>query len=433
MHLGYEATGHLVTEYVLFPDPELLEDVELLFQVPDVIVSLANSGLAVCDGDDVRHIGALCEVFFMFNPACGYTTRSEVGLHNTRYETPVCWGSQWTRKHWEEPLSSREYSPTYRRAPSDIMKALLSPNGFLAPLVEGCGETVEGLQLDVHLRRNDEVHVYCGLTRILRVRRNRNNTVTVSAHQAYSNQDCAKPLLRQWTTSEVQEFRQALHNYVSQVQVPERHRDQEGRLQAEWSRIKEPWTPFDREAVLEYRTKEESNNARQFQQLDRAHTEVECIAESQRKSSRQRDVWAMPEAGGREVDQLAVDADGRLVLVELKSATATPSAVYYAPYQLLRYVWEWHRALESVLPRLQELVDARVDLSMTHESIPKLSGDLRAGVCFDRELATEEVRVRYERVLELVNRYLPKGVPEIETWTMSDVPSLVDSAGQYPV
>ena len=329
-------------------------------------------------------------------------------------------------------MSSREYSPTYRRAPSDIMKALLSPNGFLAPLMELSWKTVEGLQLDVHLRRNDEVHVYCGLTRILRVRRNRNNTVTVSAHQAYSNQDCAKPLLRQWTTSEVQEFRQALHNYVSQVQVPERHRNQEGRLQAEWSRIKEPWTPFDREAVLEYRTKEESNNARQFQQLDRAHTELECIAESQRKSSSQRDVWAMPEAGGREVDQLAVDADGRLVLVELKSATATPSAVYYAPYQLLRYVWEWHRALESVVPRLQELVDARVDLSMTHESIPKLSGDLRAAVCFDRELATEEVRVRYERVLELVNRYLPKGVPEIETWTMSDVPSLVDSAGQYP-
>ena len=43
------------------------------------------------------------------------------------------------------------------------------------------------------------------------------------------------------------------------------------------------------------------------------------------------------------------------------------------------------------------------------------------------------MKARYHRVLEIVNGYLPEGVPQIETWTMGDVPLLVEAAGQYPI
>ena len=327
-------------------------------------------------------------------------------------------------------MSTGELHSSYSRAPSNALKALLSPNGLLAPMVQASDKTISGLPLDVHLRSNDEVHIYCGLTRILRVRRNKNDTVSVSAHQAYSSQECAKGLLRRWNTPDINEFRLALETYFGQVQVQERHTSQEGRIQAVWSGIKEPWIPFDREAVLEYRTKQESSEARKLPTVDHARSKLEAIAESQQGFSRESDGWAMPGGPGREVDQLAVDAEGRLVLIELKSASATPSAVYYAPFQLLQYIWEWHHALPLVVAQLQKLIDARAELGLSHVPGHRLTGDLRAAVCFDRDIGSEQVKARYDRVLEVVNGHLPEGVPKIETWTMDDVPALEKSPGQ---
>ena len=330
-------------------------------------------------------------------------------------------------------MSTGGIRPAYGRAPSDKLEALLSPTGFLAPVIALQGKTLDGLPLDVHLRRHDEVHVYCGLTRILRARLNRNGSVSITAHQAYSNQPCAGAILRRWNTAEVQEFRMALEGYVSQLQVHERHTGREGSIQAAWSRIEDPWVPFDREAVLEYQTRQESSEARKFQSVDRARCELDAFAESQQKPSGQSEIWAMPGAAGREVDQLAVDGEGRLVLIELKSASANPSAVYYSPFQLLQYIWEWRQVSKPVLVQLQELIDARARLGLTPVPAPRLTGGLRAAVCFDREIGTEQVRSRYDRVLEVVNRHLPEGVANIETWTMGDVPLLVETAGQYPI
>ena len=165
-------------------------------------------------------------------------------------------------------------TPSYDRAPSDEMKALLSPKGFLAPLVGLTSRRVNGLELDVHLRVNDEVQIYCGLTRVLNVRRNRNGTVSVSAHQTYSRQDSAKAILRRWHTDEVDEFRRALDAYLDSVNVSKRHTATEGAVQSMWSRVTYPWIPFDREAVLSYSAEEGSRKAREFKQVELAGTEV---------------------------------------------------------------------------------------------------------------------------------------------------------------
>ena len=45
----------------------------------------------------------------------------------------------------------------YDRAPSEQLRTLLTPGGFLAPLTDLNERKVAGLELDVHLRTNDEV------------------------------------------------------------------------------------------------------------------------------------------------------------------------------------------------------------------------------------------------------------------------------------
>ncbi len=285
--------------------------------------------------------------------------------------------------------------------------ALLSPGGFLAPLLGLNKRTVVGLKLDVHLRPKDEVHVYCGLTRVLDAQRLRSGQIKASAHKDYRDKPSAKAIFRTWNTSESDKFERALGNYLRDVVVGGQHTDHEGTVQWRWSRVNEPWTPFDREARLRYRSREERRRLTDFDHVKAARTEL-------------MGRWARLPTRGLKVDQLAVDGDGRLVLIELKDASATSDKVYYAPLQLLQYVWQWHCALEHVRDDVQELIDARVKLGLTPTSIPPLTGGIRPIVGFGADCRSDEVKRRYEEVLRVVNAHLPPGVSPIETWAFED-------------
>lgn len=314
-------------------------------------------------------------------------------------------------------------SPTYSRSPSGDLMDLLAPEGLLAPLTKLNGREVAGVELDLHLRTNDEVQVYCGLARVLNVRRNRSGTVRVSAHKTFREQFSSSDLFsRRWETNESREFKRELEAYLAKLSVARRHIDGEGSVQFLWSRATEPWLPFDREAVLTYRSRAESATARQFDSVDSARAELEAIVKDRRNSPRSRDRWTKLPGSGREVDQVAIDSEGRLALLEFKDASAGPSSVYYTPLQLLQYVWEWHAALESVRDQLQDLIDARVKLGLTPGPAPRLDGGIRAAVCFGRDTRSAEVKRRYDRVMEVVNRHLPCDVPPIETWALEHRP-----------
>ena len=203
-------------------------------------------------------------------------------------------------------------APEFNRVPSVELLSLLSSGGFLEPLVGLTNHLVSGSKLDVHLRTNDEVQVYCGLSRVLSVRRNKGGTVRASAHSAYSEQNCAMALMRRWYTNEEVAFKQALETYVHGVGVTRRHREREGAIQTAWSSVRDPWVPFDREAVLKYGAAGRHTYLKTFKQMERARKELIGIARSKK--------WAMLPSVGREVDQLAIDAEGRLVIAELKDA-----------------------------------------------------------------------------------------------------------------
>ena len=320
---------------------------------------------------------------------------------------------------------STNRSPKFERVPSDELMRLLCPGGFLEPLVSLAERCVSRSRLDVHLRANDEVQVYCGLSRILNVRRNKNGTVRFSAHPAYRKQDCANALIRRWHTDEKGAFRRVLDAYIDGVEVAKRNTAGEGDVQSMWSHAPVPWVPFDREAVLDYRPADASGTARAFEQVERARAELKDIARCQG--------WAMPPDSCREIDHLAVDPEGRLVLAELKDATRGSSSVYYTPFQLLQYVWEWHSALESVRSGLQDLINARVALGLTLGPVPQLTGGVRPVVCLGRDGRSDEVRDRYDRVLEVANRHLPPSVTAIETWAFEDEPYLVQPAVPGPL
>ena len=307
-------------------------------------------------------------------------------------------------------LTSSE--PAYDRLPSRELQSLLLPGGFLEALPGLNQRRVAGAVLDVHLRVRDEVQVYCGLTRLLDIRRTGDGMVVISAHPAYRRQDCGRNLFGRWSPDRPEEFNQALDGYLDNVAVGRSNVAAEGAVQCLWSRVTAPWVCFDREAVLGYPSPGPRLDAEASGQLDSARKELRSLAA--------REGWGdVPEVGNK-LDRLAVDPEGHLVLLELKNAGAGPASVFYSPYQLLHYVWEWHSVLESVRPQLQDLIDARVELGLTPAGVPKLTGMVRPALGFGPDRRSAEVKRRYAEVLRVVNQYLPPEVSPIETWVIED-------------
>ena len=323
----------------------------------------------------------------------------------------------------------------YERVPSRHLRGALSPDGILAPLL--AKRTVAGVGLELHLRRGDEAHLYCGLTCLLKGGLEGSGAVWIESHRTYACQPCAGRLLRPERTRSVsRDYRrdtwsvgepglaEAVDTFLTDVRVDPRQ-TREGAIQARWSRIGEPWIVIDKEAALAYPS--EAERERQLKRAFRpsaeeARNELRALALAKRSLPKRRDHWAMPPdpKDSLKLDQLAVDPAGNLVLVEIKNASGSSAKVYYAPFQLLQNVWEWYCALEAVRDSLQELLDARVDLGLTTVDAPPLTGGIRAAVGFGDDGRSDEVRRRYAKVLAVANAHLPPGVAPIETWVLVD-------------
>lgn len=296
----------------------------------------------------------------------------------------------------------------YSRTPSSALSADLALGGLLSPLL--VRRTVHGLLLDVHLREKDHVHVYCGLTKLVDAR-SAGQGVTVSAAKSYLSQPCGAGLFKTWSRDE-SGFAEALDRYLSNVAVRSAHVVSEGAVQAAWAGITSPWTPFDREAVFGYDDTSARRSGRSFPSVQEARDEIEVL--------RRRGCWAPVPVGkvGAELDQIAVDPNGRLVLVELKHAGASEETVYYAPLQLLQYCHEWAVGFETVRADLCSLIQARQDLGLSPVTTPNLRSGLRPVIGLGQDTRSAEVRSRFEKVRAIVNRHLPSGASPIEVWAL---------------
>lgn len=303
-------------------------------------------------------------------------------------------------------------TPNYERAPSQELQDLLKPGGFLRPITKLNTRRIGGHEHDVHFRVNNEIHVYRGGRPTLRVRGYRRGWhVKVTTDEKHCS---AATLCRRWSVEEPG-FCQALTSYLQNVEVSAKWTKGEGAIQMLWSRVQNPWVPFDREAVLGY-------SPPASVEVETALDDLMVIYEARQNERRQQDRWAKPKIKSKKVDQLAVDRQGRLVLIELKDGSKRKNQVYYAPFQLLQYVWAWHSSLKlrAVKDNLQRVLDARVKLGLTNDLGFKIKGGIRAAVCFGCDTRSEGVKRSYSQVLEVVNQHLPAGVDEIETWEYTD-------------
>lgn len=325
-------------------------------------------------------------------------------------------------------------APSYKRTPSQALRRLLAADGFLAPLLRK--RSTNGIEVEVQFRRGDEVHLYCGLTCIVKCGRDGDNSIWVESHRTYILRPSAKRLFRPanrrvykrgayvrdvWSVGDPA-FAPALEAFLNEVTVGERQ-TKEGSIQAQWSRVIAPWIVLDKEAQLAYPS--EPERARLLSEafrpsVEAARNELHLLAQSRRSLPNRRHRWRMPPKGKArlKIDQLAVDSAGNLVLLEIKDASGSASEVYYAPFQLLQNVWEWQRALPAVRKSVQELLDARVGLGVVPGGAPRITCGIRAAVGFGADEPSEEVRSRYSEVLRIVNAFLPTGVPSIETWAL---------------
>ena len=290
-----------------------------------------------------------------------------------------------------------EKYPGYKRAPSDELKNLLRPGRFLAPLLIHGSHNNH----DLHFRSGNKVQIYRGLTSLLELHLKMNNQVTLTAHETYKRQECSGELFTTWEIDD-HRLEKALDGYLNNVKVDERWTNGEGDVQTRWARVAEyqhhlwkchPWTPFDREATLSYSS-----------------------------------------APRREIDQLAVDPKGNLVLLEIKdSGSKASKSIYDAPRQIREYIDEWYYAFggSEIRNQIQKLIDARKELGLTPDNVPQLGGGIRAAICFGNyrhsspprtpeEPPTSEVKRRYHEALDKANLNLPSGVPPIETWKLDE-------------
>ena len=314
---------------------------------------------------------------------------------------------------------------SFKRAPSEELLALLKPGGFLSPLLDLRRESREpgGKDLDIHFRSPDYIHVYCGLTRVVALKRlRRTGNVKVEADKYYMEKYAKSELFREWKQNDPR-FADKLRDYMRDLSVNPRHTTKEGRVQQQWSELTEPWIPFDREARLEYQSKQYRDNTRTYQEVEEAFQELLQNYEDC-GNRRRNDRWVKPKKIAMKVDQLGIDPEGRLVLAELKDAEhGNESEICYSPFQLLQYVWEWQHALDAtphLLDQIQSLVNARVAVGLMQPPQSPLSGEIRATVCFGLDGRTAEVGRRYRRVLDIVNNHLPKSVDSIETWKLQE-------------
>ena len=322
---------------------------------------------------------------------------------------------------------------SYKRAPSKKLLKLLKPEGDFSWLVELGKEKVAGYQHDVHFGREGTVKgncvfVYRDGARLIKAKwLTTNKEVDISAHKEYMCQPCGKGFFKRHkaANTESNEFRETLNRYLSDVCLASSQKDKEGAIQTKWSGVERwPWTPFDREARLSYKSMEFKKEARIFDEVDVALKELMSIYDAHdHKKGQAR--WALPTKGGNQVDQLAVDKEGRLVLLELKDAKAKDAkSVYYSPFQLLQYVWEWQNVLYRVQDDLQKIIDARQSVRLMPKNVPNLTGGIRAAVGFGydppRGRNERERKYKYKKVLKIVNTHLPPGVKPIETWAWKD-------------
>ena len=233
----------------------------------------------------------------------------------------------------------------YDRKLSESFASLLEKNGKLRWLFEYVKRNDE---LDFLIGRNNYkewISVYRGLSRIVSINPYKNSDyLKLRAAQAYENIDKTKNLDLYGKHKPTKIFSKQLNVIINKIKEDEKFRryfnnKKEGYFQNILSRqygicgkVDDPFVIVDKECVIGYQDTDEKDK-----EYGKFHQEYKNLQEKISKIDSKRfgkDLQKKPI--GNEVDFLAVDSKGAIMLIEYKHGTNT-SGIYLSPLQIGMY------------------------------------------------------------------------------------------------
>lgn len=230
-------------------------------------------------------------------------------------------------------------------------------------------------EFDVQFREDNNVSIYCGLTKILNIKfyHRGNIPFTFQANKAYKNQFYF-PVIQNYTEPEL--MQKSIIDYFNNVVVDPKWWIKEGVVQTTfylscakyWNKTK-PAGIFDKEIVFGFPSDQEKGtyNERYFKQID----QIKKKLGGQKK-------WAhfnnkLP----NEIDLLGISSEGNsLYLIEVKSDNANSYQIYYSPFQLLYYFNRLKDAISEnpkIKASINALVKQKKDIGLFPTDFPELT------------------------------------------------------------
>lgn len=265
----------------------------------------------------------------------------------------------------------------YERALDEHAESALrrdQPFGFLVNDVPVA--TDDPAALDIHLREGNKLMYYRGTTRLLTVRitsRKGVFRVRASADKAYGRYPkCRREyagLMKEWLADDAPAMRSAFLAYLPKAISAAGKQYYGNKKEGYWQnqlcvrfgrnwQPGDPWLIIDRECVLGFDSTKEKDAF-----YDKARRGYQKIRDTLQKVPNSK--WGKPtgKAFGDELDMLALDTAGRLVVIELKHG-ANGSGIYWGPLQSGFYHEAFSTALAKVEGDIKKLVQQKIGLGL---------------------------------------------------------------------
>ncbi len=287
----------------------------------------------------------------------------------------------------------------------------LSPGGWLAAwTAPRVVQTSTGpLRTRLWLRERREAMLYLGGSRVL-VLRPAGDGLRVEVSRSYRELPGAGALDGRWPREDP-----ALPDALDALLATARPDiTSESRVQALWHDADTPWQVFDQEARFGYPSRTARSEALDLPGVTAAEHAIRRVVAADPAT------WKAlpPRPSSNSRDQLAIDDQGRLVIVELKVATAG-SGLFYGPLQLVRYLHEDAANLPALRPSLARLLADMRRLGSVSEG-PALGPHLRPVLAWGTGTPSPEVMRRLQLVLATANDHRPPDTLPIELWHLPD-------------
>lgn len=279
-------------------------------------------------------------------------------------------------------------------------------------------------EFDLQFREDNNVAVYCGLTKILNIKfyQRGNIPFTFQANKEYKNQSCF-PVIQNYTEQHL--IKDSIRNYFKNVVVAPHWWNKEGLIQTtyysicatNWNESK-PVGIFDKEIVIGFPSNQEKDryNERYFKEIGGIKQKLEGIEKWAQFNNK------LPE----EIDLLGISSEGdSLYLIEVKADNAKSDQIYYSPFQLLYYLNRLKDAIRDnpeIKGSINALVKQKKDIGLFPTDFPQLTQikKIIPVLAVMNKNWSHEVDNRLNAVIKCINANANDDMADFEIWEIED-------------